>query len=201
MVRRINQKATERELQIKVALAGLADGTYRSRDHAVQELGVNRSTLYRRSGGGKSRSQRGETRQLLTNQEEKALAEWISTSTATGNPVRHSFIREVAEKLRQRHVLSQPGYTTPIGTTWIPQFLRRHPHLKTKLSRAIEAARIKTVTAEQVRHFNQEFRRIITEHKIDLGNIYNADETGFYLLSLTNYRMFYRYSSSRECCD
>ena len=48
------------------------------------------------------------------------------------------------------------------------------------MSRAIEAA---DVTKEQVLHFNDELRRIIQEHDIQLEYIYNA-RNGFYLLLL-----------------
>ena len=56
-------------------------------------------------------------------------------------------------------------------------FLARHPQLQTKLSRAIEAARVKDVNHEQILKFNEEFRKVIHEKNIKLGNIYNSDET------------------------
>ena len=121
--------------------------------------------------------------QLLTTQEEKALTTWINTSTATGSPVQHEFIREIVEKLIKRHV--PDGQIVPqIGPTWVPSFLRRHRYLKTKMTHAIEIAHINDVTSEQVIHFNEEFHRIIQEHNIRLEDIFNADETGsqyFYL--------------------
>jgi hypothetical protein len=42
----------------------------------------------------------------------------------------------------------------------------------------------KQVTSEQVHNFNAELRRIIIEHKIQLDNIFNVDETGilYYIL-------------------
>src|SRR5579859_3427282 len=109
MVRRKSQKASENELQMQMALAGMSDGTYMTIDQAVK--GVPRTTLYRRWNSRKSRTEAKENAQLLTRQEERALAQWISTSTATGNPVRHSFILEMAEKIRQPRVAAQPGFT------------------------------------------------------------------------------------------
>jgi hypothetical protein len=178
MARRKNGKSAEREKQVQIALAGLQDGTYSSVDHAVGELGVSKTTLHRRVKGGKSRREAQEWRQNLTNQEEKALARWISTSAATGNPVRHPFIREVAEKLRETRIASSPVFIPPLGPNWVQQFLGRYPHLKSKKSEGIETARIKEVTSKQVRHFNSELRRLVQEHTIRLENIYNTDETG-----------------------
>ena len=118
----------------------------------------------------------------MTPQEEKALAAWISTSTATGNPIQHDFIREMAENLIK---LRMPDTIIPqFGSSWVPSFLHRHRHLKTKMIRAIKNARIKDVTKEQVLHFNQEFRRIIQEHNIRLEDIFNVDETGFYSINV-----------------
>lgn len=177
MTRRKNGKAAERERQVQIVLAGLQDGTYISIDQVVTALGVSKTTLHRRVKGGKSWREAQEWRQNLTKQEEKALARWISTSAATGNPVRHPFIREVAEKLRETRIASSPIFIPPLGSNWVQQFLSRHPHLKSKKSEGIETARIKEVTSEQVRHFNTELRRIIQEHNIRLENTYNMDET------------------------
>ena len=100
MTRRKNGKMSEREQQVQIALAGLRDGTYMSVDQAVTALGVSKITLHRRMKGGKSRSEAQEWRQALTRQEEKALANWIGMSSATGNPVRHPFMLEMAETQR-----------------------------------------------------------------------------------------------------
>ena len=178
MVRR-KAKAAERDRGTEIALAGIADGTYMSVDHAVKALpGVSKTTLHRRLKGGKSRTEAQEKRLLLTKHEEKALAQWISTSTLTGNPVSHNYILQIAEKLREQRVALQPEFTPPLGLSWVRQFLSRHLSLKIKLSCAIESARIKDVTPEKVLHFNQELRRLIKEHSIKLENIHNADETG-----------------------
>lgn len=165
---------------MQLALAGLDDGTYRSVDHAIKELGVPRSTLRRRRSGEKPRWEGKENERLLTNHEEKALADWISLCTVAGNPVDYSFIKEMAEELRKSKMKSTGQFVRPIGTTWVPRFLERHFHLKTKISKAIESARVRDVTKEQFLEFNSEFRCIIHENNLELQNIYNADETGIY---------------------
>jgi Tc5 transposase DNA-binding domain len=129
--------------------------------------------------GGIPRSEAKESRQLLTNQDEKALAKWISTSTATGNPVQHRVIHEMAEKLMKQRVTPDHHILLSIGPTWVLSFLRRHCYLKTKMAHVIESARVKDITKELVLHFNEEFRRVIQEHNIALKNIYNTNEMGF----------------------
>jgi Tc5 transposase DNA-binding domain len=200
MVRRFNEKAAEREEAMQMALAGVKNGTYATAYQAAKALGVSTSSLDRRLKGGLSRREAKEKQQLLTTKEEEALANWISTSTSTGNPVQHSFIREMAQKLRTYRVNQEGQFLPPIGDSWVPQFLSRHRHLQTKMSHAIETARVKEVTKEQVLHFNEELRRIIQEHNIKLENAYNTDETGYIYLYFTNCRVFNRNNTKVKCC-
>lgn len=169
MVRRFNKRTTEPEQAMQMALADTRDGNYVGAYQAAKALGVSKSSLLRHLNGGLSKHGAKEKHQRLSKEEEKALANRISTSTATGNPVQHSFIREMEEKLRKYNV-AQAGQFLPIGDSWVPQFLSRHHHLKTKMSRAIEVARVKDVTKEQILHFNEELRCVIQEHGIRLKN-------------------------------
>ena len=83
--------------------------------------------------------------------------DWISLCTTAGNPVDHRLIKEMAEELRKSKTASMSQFVRPIGTTWVPHFLDGHSHLKTKISKAIESARVWDVTREQVLEFNSEF--------------------------------------------
>ena len=76
---------------------------------------MSKTTLHRRLKGGKSRREAQEIHQLLTKHEEKALANWISISTATGNPIQYSFISEMAEKLRKQGIAPDDQFVSPIG--------------------------------------------------------------------------------------
>ena len=155
------QETIERGVQMERALEGLRDGTYTTIDHAVKVLVVSRTTLHRRVKGGTTRKEAREPMQLLTQHEEKALADWITSATVTGHPVTHRYIKGMAQGIRESRADVQPEYLRPIGKNWMGAFLQRHSHLKTKLAGAIEAARMKEVTRDQVINFNDEFQRII----------------------------------------
>ena len=73
--------------------------------------------------GEKTRSEAREPQQLLTAQEEKALCDWISHSTAVGNPIPHSYIKEMAEEIRRTRVGEELGFVRPIGSTWTQSFM------------------------------------------------------------------------------
>ena len=82
------------------------------------------------------------------------------------------------DKLRKYRVDQEDQFLPPIGASWVPQFLGRHCHHTTKMSHAIETARVKDVTKEQILHFNKELHRVIQERDIKLENVYNVNETG-----------------------
>ena len=134
----------------------------------------------RRINGGKSCADAREHQQLLSKGQEKALVGWITQLTATGHPARHEFIRELAAEIRKQvdNADDSPRTDLPIGVEWVPQFINRHPYLKTQLTRSIEAARIKDITKEAVENWFTQLQETIEKHQITLENIYNMDETG-----------------------
>ena len=162
MTRRKSEKATETDAKVEAAMKGLSNGLYKTPYAAATALGLNRATLSRRLAGGNSRAEGKENQQNLTHAEEKALARWITQLTATGHPARHPFIREIAEEIRKhRHSSSTTPISYPVlGDSWVPQFLNRHPTLRTTISRLIESARIKDVSSASIINFFGVFRSI-----------------------------------------
>jgi hypothetical protein len=101
----------------------------------------------------------------LTKAEEKVLADWITRLTATRHPARHDFIRDMAEEIRQqRGEEIRETEMIPLGQPWVQQFLKRHCHLQTVISRSIEASRIKEVTKDVIATFFEAFERCLTEY-------------------------------------
>src|ERR1700738_850852 len=134
---------------VQKAIAGLKDKTYSTPGKAARELGLSKATLNQRLGGGKSYSDAREADQLLSNSEEKALRQWITRLTIGGSPVRHSYLRDMAEEIRSRRVVNINNATMqlvlydPIGISWVPRFLQRHPQLQTVMSHTIEMSRLR----------------------------------------------------------
>ena len=172
------QRDAEHAAKTILTIEGLADGTYANTAQAAAAVGIAETTLRRRLKGGKTRAEAREAQQQLTCQDEKALVDWISHATASSNPVPYQYIKEMAEAIRASRARQDHMFLRPLGTTWMKAFLARHPQLKTKLSQAIEVARVKDVNREQILKFNEEFRKAIYEKNIKLENIYNSDETG-----------------------
>ena len=136
-------KAAESEENVLKALAGIQSGQYKNPSKAARETSASKSTLVKRLNGGKTRAEAREEQQMLSQAQEKALVSWITNLTATGHPAHHNFIREMAEEIRKTSgPVDDMRTRLPIGETWVRQFIKRHPYLKTTLSRSIELARV-----------------------------------------------------------
>src|SRR5439155_14781526 len=67
----------------------------------------------------------------------------------------------------------------PLGKDWVPHFMSRYPELISTRKKSIEAARIKDVSVERLTKWFEDLQSVINEYKIELGNLYNMDESGF----------------------
>ena len=91
MVRRRSVRAAQNEQKLEAAVTGVSKGKFKTAYKTAKALGVSKSTLYRRKSGGLTRAQAREAQQILSRSEEI----WLTMMTATGNPVNHSFVREI----------------------------------------------------------------------------------------------------------
>ena len=159
------------------ALAGLADGTYENPSRASKATGAPLQTIYDRLNGAKSKREINVKNQALTPTEELALVQWVRRVSATGHPVRHQFLLELVEEIREQRITALKELVSPLGQQWVQRFLKRHPVLKSQIAKSMEQARV-DVTKEQVLAWFAIFKHVITENNIKLENIYNMDETG-----------------------
>ena len=186
MVRARSEKAAKSEARVKDALNQIKGKDRKTAYQAAKDTGASKSTLYRRLSGGKSRAEAHEFQQLLHNYEEKALVVWITMMASTGNPVGHAVVREMAKDIRNQRLIGINDESMslieypPIGQSWVKRFLKRYPFLQTALSRSIEASRIKEVSVELVSQFFDVFTQVLTELEIELQDVYNMDETGYF---------------------
>ena len=100
-----SEKATISEARVQKALNQTKGKDRTTGYRAAKDTGASKSTLYRRLSGGKSRAEAREAQQLLHKYEEKSLVVWITMMAATGNPVSHACVREMAEEIRQQRLI------------------------------------------------------------------------------------------------
>jgi len=158
-----------------LALAGLMDGTYPNTHQACKATGASPATVMRRLQGGKTRREVNIHNQYLTPMEESVLVKFVQRTAAVRHPVRHSYLRELAETLHRNRVGVDAAI--PIGKKWVEHFLRRNPVLKSQIAKTIEQARVE-VTKEQVLEWFKQYKQEIDSYGIVAENIYNMDESG-----------------------
>ena len=160
MVRKRSLAEAESAARSTKAVIGVIDGTYTNPSEASTATGTPKTTVYRRAKGGRTRPEAHAYRQALSPDEENALVSWIERLVATGHPVKHSLVRELAEEVRKPRVQLGDKFPPPLSKDWPARFLKRHPTLKTVLAKNIENIR-KQVTREEMEKYLAEFKRVI----------------------------------------
>src|SRR5437762_14144919 len=140
-----SQKAADTEANILKALAALSLKEFPNTNQAAKHFNISLITLRRRLTGGKSITESRESTQLLSIPEEKALAQCITRLTASGFPVTHDLLQEMAEEIRLHGInesfIEYVIYES-IDRQWIQRFIQRHSYLATAMSHAIELSRL-----------------------------------------------------------
>jgi hypothetical protein len=157
------------------AIAGLSDKTYKNPNQATTANGLSPATLSRYIHGGKSRREANIQNQALTPAEESALVSFIKHATALGHPIRHAYLRELAEVLRRNWVGIEGMF--PLGKKWVTRFLQRHPDIQSQVAKSMEKARVE-LTKEQVLEWFRQYKEEIDKYGIKEENLYNMDESG-----------------------
>jgi Tc5 transposase DNA-binding domain/helix-turn-helix, Psq domain len=135
------------EATIQQALADLASGAFSSVNAAAKAYNLTESTLRRRyHGTTTSRARARQTQQLLSPVQESLTRQWILNCEVTGYAISHAQLREFASLLS-----SSTGGPPSIGVHWVKRFLQRHPDLRSKIGKKIDALRSDGATIERLR--------------------------------------------------
>jgi predicted transcriptional regulator len=216
MVRQKTQKSKELEALLAEAILGIQNKKYKSSYEAAKALGLSRNTVSKRvSQQRPSRQEARQKQQLLSKNQERTLLKWIKELTNSGYAPSHRILREVADEVRsnkcrvfqpqqqhiqqhiQQHLQQQPQTqqlqpqipNLPLGQEWVPRFIQRHPNLRVKLGRRVEAQRMNGVTKQVLKGWFDAYKSLITELKIETYNTYNMDETGFSIRTMQSTRI------------
>ena len=184
-MRERSKKARDNNKQVEAALKDYQKKKFKSVNAAARAHGVAESTLRARVKGRKSRAEANETKQLLSQAEERALIQWILEVSKAGYPPRKPQVREMAEQIRRGRIskINDVSITLveypPIGEQWVDRFLQRHPSLQTAYARRIDASRMKETTADALLRWLNTVQDTIEKYNVNPENIYNMDESGF----------------------
>src|SRR5436305_139620 len=111
--------------------------------------------------------------------QEKVLLQYIIDQDAQGFPLRLSSVEDIANLLLK----SRDG--KPVGKLWARRFVDAQPTLKTKFSRPYDYQRALCEDPEVISKWFVLLWNIIAKYRIQEGDLYNFDETGFIIGQIT----------------
>src|SRR5690348_8583182 len=107
------------EEQVLLAIQDIENGM--KKQTAAKKYGIPRATLQRRLQGATSRKQRDSDQQLLSEVQERQLAQYIEVQDGLGTGLSHRQIRLIANR-----TLEAAGDHRRIGKHWITKFFSRY---------------------------------------------------------------------------
>lgn len=137
---------------------------------AAEKHWVPKSTLSARMHGRKPRKGSYIGTKLTMDQEDM-LAAWIIRQETIGYAPRPDIVRRIATKYSTLN-----GYSEPIGVNWVRRFHKRHPDIRMKKGRRMEAARFNSFNERAVNWYFDTREGIYGNISPDLT--YNMDEGG-----------------------
>jgi len=176
--------ASNRETRIQDALQGLLSNEYTSIRAAAAANDVDHTTLSRRLKGQVPRAIARESQQLLSNEQEGLLKQWILDLEAQGHAPTFTAIRELATIIS-----TNSGGPNKIGHNWITRFIQRHPDIHSKVGKKIHAQRLNATTPEAITAWFTQLDGVRKRYNILWKHSYNMDETGIALGVCNNQRV------------
>jgi len=92
--------ASNYEIRLRQAISDYENRRFTSIRSAAAANSVDRKTLTRRLNGGVSRAIAAEPKQLLSNEQEHRLVQWILDLEAQGHPPSFTQLREIVALIR-----------------------------------------------------------------------------------------------------
>jgi hypothetical protein len=134
---------------------------------------VDHRKLGRRMNGMRSQRDILANSREMTDLEESVRIHYIIDLAAKGFPPRMSVVEDMANRLLASRK------TPRVGTHWVPNFIKRHPELRTPFQRKYNYQRAKCEDPEYIRPWFELVRSTVTKYGINDADIYDFDETGF----------------------
>ncbi|KAI5069585.1 hypothetical protein GOP47_0015886 [Adiantum capillus-veneris] len=140
------------------------------------QFGISRTAISNWEEGRTQSKKRGPPTQL-SEDEEKALLQWIYMKGEAGHGVSFMDVRlKVAKICQTRHTLFSNGIP---GKSWWDSFRRRHPSLVFRVAEGLDQSRAARFCPEIVKSLHDNLKKLYNEHNYPPTHIWNADETGF----------------------
>lgn len=154
---------------LRDALNYLKSGSSRNVHAVAKKFNVPRSTLRDRFLGlHESAHASHEKHQLLSNEAEEALCQWMEHLSEQGRPI--------SKRTILRYVEHASG-TRP-SKRWYRRFLARHPDIKLGKPSGLDPKRAQSFNRAAVDEHFRTLRHVLDTLQIPWENVYNMDEKG-----------------------
>jgi hypothetical protein len=173
-----DQYKIDEEAILKAVEAYETDKT-RKITSVAREFGVSYPPLRRRIQGGNSRITRAQSNKILSNDQEKALIDWITRLDQIGASPNIDMVRNAANSMLQRnHPNENPPLT--VGPNWPYRFIARlPPQFQRVKQKPMDHKRINSEDINAIKIWFSRLGVLIKEYDIQPSNLFNFDETGF----------------------
>ncbi|RKL03358.1 hypothetical protein BFJ70_g17276 [Fusarium oxysporum] len=139
----------------------------------AKKYAISRGSLRNRQKGGTNARDAQIERQKLSEDQEEFLVEWILNEEAAARAPTKKNVR-----LFGNLILKYDNQDQQLGNHWVNRFLTRHPDIKMKLSRSVDAVRTRETTEEQLERFYKLLARQMEEKNVGAGSLHNIDKHG-----------------------
>jgi len=171
--------ALSKETLIALAIEAYNKGQKKTLRAAAIAFGAPINLTYKRYQGRTPRAEQTPNNRKLTNAEETAIEQWILSLDRRGFSPNLNMVADMANLLLAQRNPSLVGDSVVVGKRWVPNFIKRHEALKSKLSRCLDYER---ALCNDLALINKWFKLVedtIQQYSIVIADIYNFDETGF----------------------
>src|ERR1700761_2100829 len=138
------------------------DADRRSISAASQKFDIPKSTLLRRSRGGKTAREAKEPQLLLTPGEEQGLADAVLGHADRGFPVRIRELKRCAFSILH----TRNPNAKVLGRHWPDRFLARHPDIQVRWRQTMDRVRVKAADPESIQAFYELVHQIFSSRYI-----------------------------------
>lgn len=163
------------EAIIVQAIQAYNSGQFKSIRATAKAFHLPNSTLADRLAGKPSRAYTPAHNRALTLIEEDIILQKILNLDIRGHSPTQDTIRVWASSITTARGQKE------VGVRWVYNFIKRHPELKTRLSRRLSAQRAKNEDPQVIQDWFRLVQNMINFHKIHKDDIFNFDESGFQL--------------------
>ena len=165
--------ANTQESRIILAIEAVRSTKRMSLRAAAKTYGVPESSLRYRIKGRVAKHEKRNAAHNLTESEEETLVRYILDLDSRGFPPRIEGVKDMADLLLMMRGAKR------VGKQWAYRFIRRHPELKTRFSRAYDFQRALCEDHSLINAWFQLVANMRTKYGIQDEDFYNFDEIGF----------------------